>query len=175
MPPATTTVHDLLPPHAARAADDLPLAARLKAEPGWNVLAFEFDDGVPSGRVRFLPITSWGVVLSRRATQSPPLAALTKSVLSPMPVEALVPLDAGGYRLTSLRGFLLLSHPGESFTEAIARAEQESEAVRALVPETLPPAPPVEADCPREPPCGRTDHHFDDECLPAPKAPEGGA
>lgn len=135
MPPDITTVHDLLPPHAARAADDLPVAARLKAEPGWNVLAYEYSGAGPTGRVLFLPVASWGLVLSRRVTQSPPLAALTATVVPTLPVEALVPLDAGGQRMTSLRGFLLLSPPGESFTGAIARAETEEQAVRALLPE----------------------------------------
>lgn len=177
MPHATTTVHDLLPPSYLRAGSGLPFACRLKADPGWHVLAFEWADGVPTKRVLFLPVASWGLVLSPRATQSPALAKLTASVLPPLPVQALVPIGAADQRLADLRGFILLSPPGESFTEAIARAEQESEAVRALVPETQPPpAPATEADCPRSLPCGRVGHHFDDECLPArASSPEGGA
>lgn len=183
MPPSITTVHDLMPPHAARTSDDLPLAATLKAEPGWNVLAFEWEAGVPTKRVLFLPVASWGVVLSRRATQTPALSALTEAVLPPVPVEAIVPLSLHGERLTSLRGFLLLSPPGESFTEAIARAEAAEEAVRALLPETpsgirgeraalvIEDDPlRVETDCPRSTPCTRLGHHFDDECAPAPQA-----
>jgi len=176
MPPDITTVHDLHPPSYLRTAPGQPIACRLKADPGWNVLAFEWTDGVPTKRVLFIPVACWGLVLSPRATQSPTLAKLTAAVLPPMPVQALVPIGAADQRLADLRGFILLSPPGESFTEAIARAEQESEAVRALVPETLPPAAPTEADCPRDLPCGRVGHHFDDECAPAPHASvEGGA
>ncbi len=179
MSPALTTEHDLHPPSYLRASTGQPLACRLKAEPGWNVLAFEWAAGVPTKRVLFIPVACWGLVLSPRATQSPALAKLTAAVIPPLPVQALVPIGAADQRLADLRGFILLSPPGESFTEAIARAEAEEEAVRALVPETLPPAAKregeSEADCPRELPCGRVGHHFDDECTPAPKAPEGGA
>lgn len=134
MPPATPTRPDLptfSPVSPPVPTGPRPLAARLDAEPGWNALVMETrPDGTFTGRVLFLPIRAWGVLLP--ATMTAP--AVVREVLgkfTPLGASEVIPLAASASapvlidrRVMDEPGFRLLCPPGESFTAAVARAEQ---------------------------------------------------
>ncbi len=107
-----------------------PFAGFLPAASGWHALVIETHaDGTPimqgaaktKGRILWMPITVWGLVLADCATAVARSADVQAGTLCFGGFEV-VPLSTD-VRVQDERGFVLLAPPGETFEQAIARGE----------------------------------------------------